>query len=287
MGDAGSRVTSTTRSAPLWLWLALPVLVLGGLALKVSWDLQEEDARQRYQQQLQSATQHYNTLINKTRTSNLYGKTPGQVAAVIGVTKPLKLRGGGGGFEARWVDPVSLAEFEFRFDANKRYTGRSVGWSSSYLSHLVPRPGPLQGVVEKLGRWLCPTISDIFTPLPYLVWLPVLVAYHQMPRHRACLSLALAACGVLFPLVWLMSSFSLLEVKGVMSYDANFWGLIMFGVSLITLAGGGVRDRFDDPYACRRCGYNLRGNTSGVCPECGAALTPSQSALFRSADTSS
>jgi purine-cytosine permease-like protein len=24
---------------------------------------------------------------------------------------------------------------------------------------------------------------------------------------------------------------------------------------------------------CRHCGYNLRGNVSGVCPECGAACT--------------
>lgn len=26
-----------------------------------------------------------------------------------------------------------------------------------------------------------------------------------------------------------------------------------------------------DNGCCRRCGYDLRGNTSGVCPECGAA----------------
>lgn len=25
---------------------------------------------------------------------------------------------------------------------------------------------------------------------------------------------------------------------------------------------------------CRRCGYNLKGNTSGVCPECGTMIAP-------------
>ncbi|HXE55512.1 MAG TPA: hypothetical protein VN541_20985 [Tepidisphaeraceae bacterium] len=25
---------------------------------------------------------------------------------------------------------------------------------------------------------------------------------------------------------------------------------------------------------CRECGYNLTGNTSGVCPECGAVIAP-------------
>jgi len=28
-----------------------------------------------------------------------------------------------------------------------------------------------------------------------------------------------------------------------------------------------------DPVACRRCGFNLRANQSGICPECGTPLT--------------
>ena len=28
------------------------------------------------------------------------------------------------------------------------------------------------------------------------------------------------------------------------------------------------------PGSCRRCGYNLTGNTSGICPECGASTPP-------------
>lgn len=31
-----------------------------------------------------------------------------------------------------------------------------------------------------------------------------------------------------------------------------------------------------DPTRCGRCGYNLTGNTSGVCPECGWTLTDTQ-----------
>ncbi len=29
-----------------------------------------------------------------------------------------------------------------------------------------------------------------------------------------------------------------------------------------------------DPYACTTCGYNLTGNVSGNCPECGSACMP-------------
>jgi len=30
---------------------------------------------------------------------------------------------------------------------------------------------------------------------------------------------------------------------------------------------------------CRHCGYNLTGNTSGVCPECGTVIPPAQSGM--------
>jgi predicted Zn-ribbon and HTH transcriptional regulator len=34
------------------------------------------------------------------------------------------------------------------------------------------------------------------------------------------------------------------------------------------------RRRFP-PSHCQRCGYDLTGNMSGVCPECGLAVSPS------------
>ena len=33
-----------------------------------------------------------------------------------------------------------------------------------------------------------------------------------------------------------------------------------------------ARRRAPRPGHCRRCGYDLRGNVSGVCPECGAKV---------------
>lgn len=43
---------------------------------------------------------------------------------------------------------------------------------------------------------------------------------------------------------------------------------------LLTCFCRGVRRQNDDSL-CRNCGYNLRGNVSGICPECGcAAMSP-------------
>jgi hypothetical protein len=34
-----------------------------------------------------------------------------------------------------------------------------------------------------------------------------------------------------------------------------------------------LRGRCKKPGHCQRCGYDLTGNTSGVCPECGAQIS--------------
>ncbi len=44
-----------------------------------------------------------------------------------------------------------------------------------------------------------------------------------------------------------------------------------------------LRDRFA-PNRCRSCGYNLEGNLSGVCPECGRAIARSKDDLNPPAD---
>ncbi len=57
-------------------------------------------------------------------------------------------------------------------------------------------------------------------------------------------------------------------------------GLAVFGGAqwvaithiLVVLQGG--RRRVPDPGKCRRCEYDLTGNVSGVCPECGTAIAP-------------
>lgn len=271
------------KHAPLLLWLALPLIVVAGLAAKVHWDLEAQRADQQYLAAKLKAEQGYQTLIQSTLNNLRYGSTPAQIAARIGIKRPLKLvpsSSGQPGYTADWTDPVSLSVVIFRFDANKRYTGRSTGFSSSQIHHLRPKPGKAQAAFYRLGRLTCPVLADIFTPLPYLLWMPLLVLYHLNPHRRAWLSLALVAAAVLFPLIWLMASFSLLEVKGVMSYDANFWGLIMFVVSMIALRIGGVSDRYDDPRACHGCGYSLVGNRSGTCPECGTAVPARQQALL-------
>src|SRR5688500_17096563 len=48
---------------------------------------------------------------------------------------------------------------------------------------------------------------------------------------------------------------------------------LLGGLSAARIAGRSRRRRVDGD-ACRSCGYDLTGNVSGVCPECGATLSP-------------
>jgi hypothetical protein len=71
----------------------------------------------------------------------------------------------------------------------------------------------------------------------------------------------------------------------VLATDASYWFIpfwvlaCVFGVlgQRSVRRGVGVLRRLgrvNDPMRCVECRYNLTGNTSGVCPECGTAVAP-------------
>ena len=50
-------------------------------------------------------------------------------------------------------------------------------------------------------------------------------------------------------------------------------GALAFGIALIVGIPFLVRRRKSPPGYCPKCRYNLTGNTSGICPECGRLIT--------------
>jgi hypothetical protein len=51
------------------------------------------------------------------------------------------------------------------------------------------------------------------------------------------------------------------------------WGLVVSSPTLALLLRAYLKDRVIDPTPrCDRCDYNLTGNESGRCPECGTSV---------------
>ena len=59
---------------------------------------------------------------------------------------------------------------------------------------------------------------------------------------------------------------------GVKEIDFSYWKwVLLFGaVPVIWAIRQLLQRRLAPDWQCHACGYNLTGNTSGICPECGA-----------------
>jgi hypothetical protein len=58
----------------------------------------------------------------------------------------------------------------------------------------------------------------------------------------------------------------------------SIWLLIVFPSMIATIVAYGILtyyygpEPYDNENHCRKCGYNLTGNVSGICPECGERI---------------
>jgi hypothetical protein len=102
-----------------------------------------------------------------------------------------------------------------------------------------------------------------------------------------CLGFPMALPGLLIaPALTGMQSSHIMSCSGtridiLAPVNALVYGSIAGVIGLLRLVPW--RRRMDGLPRCTRCHYLLRGNTSGVCPECGTPLSPSQrSQLLRS-----
>lgn len=91
-------------------------------------------------------------------------------------------------------------------------------------------------------------------------------------RRRSLIALAgLLTIGI----SWLVGGFLVHGFTGVRSIVGDvitIAGLIA-GPVIIIVGNVILYRRYADPYPrCQKCGYNLTGNVSGVCPECGTKI---------------
>jgi hypothetical protein len=105
-----------------------------------------------------------------------------------------------------------------------------------------------------------------------VLWITLMIASLFRTRARRMLSHAHLAVAWLCLVGWLLNPNYTISLKGILSNDMLFWGALMMIGSAIAFGFTVVRRVAIDPNRCRACGYDLTGNVSGVCPECGTAI---------------
>lgn len=99
------------------------------------------------------------------------------------------------------------------------------------------------------------------------IWIPAFV--HR--RRPLGFFIALLGPAPLLAFAWLVG---LLLPQAKLATQS--WWLFMYGSISVALAGGGLliacAPRRAKAHQCAQCHYDLRGNVTGVCPECGRSL---------------
>jgi hypothetical protein len=109
-----------------------------------------------------------------------------------------------------------------------------------------------------------------------VVWVGLYVVGMRGAASRQIASAKLLLGVSLFCLVsgagrWRLDAWTNLSVEG----GSKIW-LVMLVVSILTLLHARQQARRENLRICTSCGYDLWGNTSGKCPECGMDLTAAQ-----------
>lgn len=118
-----------------------------------------------------------------------------------------------------------------------------------------------------------------------MILFPVYIAAVWIPAYlyrRRALGFVIALLGPapVMGMAW---------VIGLLMPDAKLamqsWWLALYGSFALALGIGGLllacAPRRAKPHQCGACHYDLRGNVTGVCPECGAVF---DAAMFADAD---
>jgi predicted RNA-binding Zn-ribbon protein involved in translation (DUF1610 family) len=144
-----------------------------------------------------------------------------------------------------------------------------------YVKSIAPSPYP-----RKVSQPPTSQIASIVRRLSYLVgyvvWIVLLILYvgerNPVSRHLQAHAMLLLAVG--------STALSFLGPQGFRTWanlledDSPAWGYLMIPISLALLIHTTRAARSPSYPACATCGYNLTGNISGVCPECGNPIPP-------------
>jgi hypothetical protein len=252
--------------------LALSILAIGSeSALRVSRQAARDAQMAEYRRQSALTTAALQTVYRLFRAN----RTPGFRLTADDLSQQLSggiplLAVDDSGTIRRWKDPTSGLVVQFHFDARGQWLDYGIDPGRASLPN-PPPDTPAQSVLASVVKALSWVLSLwVWMPLWLLALIAMGIARPEKRAVRIEMFLAAAigcAVGRYLDPAWPFQ-------KDVMSPPERLIGAIAImtggSISAILLAAkiAEWRARPREP-RCRGCGYNLTGNLSGVCPECG------------------
>jgi len=263
--------TLTTR-ARWWLWSLIALFVITAVGLRM-WQIRKRDADQQAwmtrctQIDTLSKTAHQlvQTLWNSNGANGRMKRTALEQAVNGG--KPFAQSiNYDSGVTVKWVDPASGRPFEFNFIDNYW-----IGWGSQGGSMLYPPP-PGAMLIENDLEHLRGAIAGWNSGYGPLFWIILLIMFLSLRRWRPVMAQWMLALAIVCSVAWLVHPGFTFTRHGIFSNDMLLWGVIMMTVSGAAMYWS--REKRIKPIlpVCPKCRYNLTGNVSGVCPECGKPI---------------
>lgn len=262
--------SNASKHPPAILWVVLVLIVIAGLVTKAAWDHEHRKAVHAHQQvelAIQKQATPYEQIMRNiwsiATNESAFRKAMG-IDQVNTWTSPSPRLNQ---YHRSWIDTATGFEVGIMLDSQGKIVG--TGWTAA---RVPPAPhqaaDPIQRFIGKVwqgGSWVW-----------FMVWFSVLVFYFWMPHRRAWLAFVFVATTSLMITLGHMGPGMYLDIYVMQNNDSLVYHLIMFLVTFFGVASGGFTNRVKDLLACQRCGYSLKGNTSGICPECGAGIPPKQ-----------
>jgi hypothetical protein len=108
-----------------------------------------------------------------------------------------------------------------------------------------------------------------------VIWIGLLVLYLAWSRWRPLIAEVMLATAILVVVVWTMERRYVFAGGWIDNYQRLAWAGMACVVSVLLFMVRGKPRPPGTPQPCPTCQYDLTGNLSGCCPECGEPIPDS------------